>query len=118
LGLPLTNPKWKPGDAWFDSPKLLHMYRRLAAVMDYVETEIGINDDLERNNLHQFLHGLHSAFCYRLDCGDNLTNITIPPEALKDYEEDFQLRIPSAVLIEKLREQFKNYGSTFYDADI
>jgi hypothetical protein len=118
LRVPLTNPKWKEGDAWFERPPILHMYRRIAAVMEYIESEFGIHDDTEWTHVRQFLHDLHSAFCNRLSGGESLDAITFPSEVLADYESECPGRFPSAVIVERLRRQFKNYGSTFYDADV
>lgn len=94
------------------------MFRRIAAVIDYFEVEFGPLTEAQWMHLRELLHDLHSAFCNRLDSGENLEAIRFPPEILASYEADCEGRIPSTVVVEKLRKQFKNYGDTFYDAEI
>jgi hypothetical protein len=106
LGIPLTSPQWKKGDAWFECPATFEMLNRIANVMEYVDAEFGIRNEMERKHLHEYLHDLHSAFSNRLASGEELHSIGYPADVLDDHEFSFKSRIPSGVLVEKLREQF------------
>jgi hypothetical protein len=109
LGIPLHGPRWAKGDAWYEDPTAFRMLSRIYAVMEYVEAEFGIRGQTERELLHRFLQGLHSAFCYHLKRGEKLEAIKFPPEVLRDYESDFDGRFPSSVMVEKLRSQFEHH---------
>jgi hypothetical protein len=85
------------------------MFTRMAAVMEYVESEHEIRSDEDRQQLVLFLRDLHSAFCNRLENGESLETITFPPEILEEYGADFEGRFPSRLVIERLRSQFDDY---------